>query len=114
MSDEVVTMVEPGHFGKAAEWVLGQIEKRERERFPRLSATFGPDDHSKPPSANFPPKQFTRLEIGYSAFAEARHAHASLGLWAEDWCDGRGPRVRIGGLVAHPTAEIHLWAIRLT
>ena len=112
MDDDLTFIASPGNFGAAASWVIDRIEERERQRYfgGETMATWRADET---PSLHkvLPPIQ--RLFMGYSVFAEALACHSRFSLWAVDYCDGRGPRVRLGSVIAEPREDMHPWEIRL-
>jgi hypothetical protein len=103
--------VNPGKFADAAAWVMDRIQTREVSRL-APEVPVGPEVENV---ADFPktPPPLTKLYMGHLAFAEAQLSHKDLSIRAVGYCDGVGPRVRIGPLVAEPTDALPPWVIRV-
>jgi len=104
--------VHPGQFRDAAVWVLDSYEESQRLKPLETSPVYRAE--TEPPSFAPIPRPLSKLRMGFRAFDEARASHSHLGIWAVDYCDGIGPRVRIGPLIAELANDLPLWDIEVS
>lgn len=102
--------MKPGELLDAAWWVVEQV----RTRNAQISALcLTPSPNSEAPQHTPDGRKIAALRMGTRAFEHAQQAHKSEEIWAVDYFDGIGPRVRIAGLIAEPSDDLPAWAIEL-